>query len=515
MMRNDTDKDKFFSEDFPPDEELKDIIVRGAREHNLQSVNADIPRDQMIVITGLSGSGKSSLAFDTLYAEGQRRYVECLSSYARQFLGMMKKPDVDRIDGLSPAISIEQKTLGANPRSTVGTVTEIYDYLRLLFAKIGKQYCVDCQVPVEKKSQDSIVEEILKNYSGKRIQILSPLVRARKGHYRDLFEQLMKLGFTRVRVDGEIKEITPGMQISRYKTHDIELVVDRCEATLQHEQRINESVALALKRSDGNLMLLIEKDGGWEENFYSTAYSCPSCGRAYEPLAPNMFSFNSPYGACHECQGLGIKRDFNRDLMIPDKTLSINNGGIVPLGKKRQTWMWTQVKAFAKKTGLDLDMPIKDIPDEIMDRLLHGAKSEKISVDYKFSGGKQKVYFHEFIGLIPNLRHIYETTGSASARRNLESFMSSNICKSCGGGRLRQENLSVYINGKNIHDLVKPDIQHELEDIRELEEKLDERDMMIANLILKEIIARLQFLNDVGLTYLSLERSARSLSGGE
>lgn len=497
------------------DEELTEIIIRGAREHNLRNVNVNIPRDKLVVVTGLSGSGKSSLAFDTLYAEGQRRYVECLSSYARQFLGVMKKPDVDRIEGLSPAIAIEQKSLGSNPRSTVGTVTEIYDYLRLLFAKIGIQYCTECDVPVVQKSLDQIIEEIFKEFSGRRAQVLSPLVRGRKGHYRDLFEQLMKLGFTRVRVDGEILPLKPEMQVSRYKIHDIELVVDRCEVSIAQERRLVESAELALHRGEGTMILLVEDNGGWEERLFNTSYSCPSCGKAYETLAPNMFSFNSPYGACKHCQGLGELKQFDKNLVIPDKTLSIADGGIAPIGKRRQQWLWSQMEAFSELTGIDIQKPIKNIRQEKLDKLLYGAADENIPVKYRFSSGSEVTYRHKFIGLIPSLEHQYENSSSANVRRTLENYMSTIKCKECGGGRLRKEALYVRIAGTNIHQITEQDIVSNLDFFGVLNDKLDKREKIIANLILKEIFSRLEFLRDVGLSYLSLERGVKTLSGGE
>ena len=495
--------------------ELTEILVRGAREHNLNNVSIDIPRDQLIVITGLSGSGKSSLAFDTLYAEGQRRYVECLSSYARQFLGMMKKPNVDRIEGLSPAISIEQKSLGHNPRSTVGTVTEIYDYLRLLYAKIGIQYCVDCKdIPVEKKSLDQIIESIYSEYRGKKIQILAPLVRGRKGHYRDLFDQMMKLGFTRVRVDGEIVELKPDMKVSRYRIHDIELIVDRCMVDRTQETRITESAELALNRGEGRMMLLIESGKDWIERLYSTQYSCPGCGRAYEPLAPNMFSFNSPYGACPTCQGLGELKDFNIHLVIPDKSNSIENGAIEPLGKKRENWLWTQVSAFAELNDIDLKKPVKKIPEDKLNMLLYGSEDGSSSVSYKTRSSKV-TYKHKFIGILPSLRHQYDNTSSNHVRKRLENYMSGVHCPDCGGGRLREENLQVRIADRNIHTITKLDITETSEFFENIDNKLTERQQLIANLILKEIKSRLEFLENVGLTYLSLDRSVRTLSGGE
>ncbi len=496
--------------------ELSRIIIKGARENNLKNINLTIPRDELIVITGISGSGKSSLAFDTLYAEGQRRYVECLSAYARQFLGMMKKPDVDTIEGLSPAISIEQKSIGHNPRSTVGTVTEIYDYLRLLFAKIGIQHCVDCHIPVIQKNSDQIVDEILKEFHGRKIQILAPLIRGRKGHYRELFESLRRQGFTRVRIDGKLQEIEENMQLSRYQIHNIELVVDRCVAELSQEQRISESATLALDRGEQSMMILAQSEGGeWVEKFYSTAYSCPSCGRAYEPLAPNMFSFNSPYGACKTCQGLGEMKDFDRDLVMPDKSLSVNQGGIFPIGKKRQQWLWNQIEAYADKYGIDLDMPIKDMKPGDLDKILYGADGETVKTTYKFSGGSSVTYSHKFIGVLNSLRHQYENTSSGSVRKNLENHMSSHTCPDCNGGRLKNENLSVFIQGNSIFALVQLDIDEAIDKFRTMSGKLNDRERKIANIIFKEIISRLKFLDNVGLSYLTLNRPVRTLSGGE
>ena len=498
--------------------ELSSIEVVGAREHNLKNISLKIPRDELVVITGLSGSGKSSLAFDTLYAEGQRRYVECLSAYARQFLGMLKKPDVDTIEGLSPAISIDQKSIGHNPRSTVGTVTEIYDYLRLLFAKIGIQYCVDCRVPVVQKSLDQIVDEIFEQFNGKKIQILTPLVRGRKGHYKDLFQQLLKQGFTKVRVDGEIQLLQDNMQVSRYKIHDIELIIDRCKVEEQQLHRISESSELALKRGDGTMMILYESknsESGWGERLYSTAYACPSCGKAYETLAPNMFSFNSPYGACPHCEGLGEFMDFDISLVIPDRSLSITEGGIAPIGKKRDTWLWNQVAAFAKHNEIDLEKPISEMQEEDINRILYGTKESTVNISYKFSGGKEVVYKHKFIGVLPSLKHHYSNTKSGARRKNYENFMASQICPVCNGGRLKIDNLSVYIADHNIHDITRYDIKSCYELFAEIQEKLSERHQKIANAIIKEIRSRLKFLNNVGLAYLSLERSVKTLSGGE
>jgi excinuclease ABC subunit A len=496
------------------EEKLSDIIVRGAREHNLKSVNVDIPREKLVVITGISGSGKSSLAFDTLYAEGQRRYVECLSAYARQFLGMMKKPDVDSIEGLSPAISIEQKSISHNPRSTVGTVTEIYDYLRLLYAKIGIQYCVECDVPVQKKSVDQIVDDIIVEYDNKKIQILAPLIRGRKGHYSEFFDKLQKQGFTRVRVDNEIKEIKDGMKLDRYKIHNIELIVDRCVAEKKQEHRISESVELALKMGEESMMILSEDNGDWKEKLYSTKYTCPSCGKAYQELAPNMFSYNSPYGACPHCHGLGEIRDFDKQLVIPDSSISISKGGISPLGKIRENWMWTQVEAFCEDNEIDIEKPIEEIPEEKINKLLFGSEDENIKVKYRF-GGHRTTYYHKFIGLLPSLMHHYENTGSGAVRRNYENYMSSKPCPVCNGGRLKIENLRVFIHGTSIDDVVRLDITQSIDFFDILPSQLNERELKISSVILKEISARLRFLREVGLSYLTLNRSVTSLSGGE
>jgi excinuclease ABC subunit A len=497
------------------DSELSKIIVRGAREHNLKNINLEIPRDKFVVITGLSGSGKSSLAFDTLYAEGQRRYVECMSSYARQFLGMLKKPEVDVIEGLSPAISIEQKSISHNPRSTVGTVTEIYDYLRLLFAKIGTQYCVDCHIPVEQKTLDQIIDKIITDFNEKKIMLLAPLVRARKGHYRDLFEQLTKQGYTKVRVDGEIKEIEDGMQLSRYNIHDIDLIIDRLQVDLSHEHRIRESAELAINKSEGTLVILIDHNNIKEEHLFSTSYTCPSCGRAYEELAPNMFSFNSPYGACKKCDGLGELTDFNLDLILPDNSKSINEGGIATVGKQREMWLWTQIESFCNQYEVSLDIPISDIPEDKLFKLLNGSDDESIPIVYNFASGKNVTYSQKFIGILPSLKHQYQNTSSAAIRKNIENFMTSETCDICNGGRLKVENLNVLIDKKSIIDLTILDINASFNYFSKLNPRLTDRQLKISGLILKEIKSRLNFLKEVGLSYLSLDRSVRTLSGGE
>ena len=499
------------------DFELTHICVHGAREHNLKAINVDIPRDSLIVVTGLSGSGKSSLAFDTLYAEGQRRYIECLSSYARQFLGVLKKPEVDRIEGLSPAISIEQKSISHNPRSTVGTVTEIYDYLRLLYARVGTQFCTECNIAVEQKTLDQIIEDILKEFAGQRIFILAPLVRGRKGHYRELFDQLVKQGFTKIRIDGELRQLEPNMQVSRYQVHDIELVIDRLVASADQEHRIYESCDLALQKSESVMQILQDgtPSGEKHEKLYSTEYSCPSCGKSFQTLAPNMFSFNSPYGSCPQCEGLGELRDFSMQLVIPDDEVSIADGGVAPLGKLRETWLWEQVTAFLNLNEIDPSTPIKNIPKDVLNDLLYGIKADTLPIQYRFSGGSSITYHHKFTGVLTSLNHQLQNTTSQVIRHNIEAFMSVEKCPVCNGGRLKQENLAVKIDGRNIHEIVIEDIELSRLYFSTLHERLNDRQNAIAALILKEISSRLRFLEDVGLSYLTLNRSVRTLSGGE
>jgi excinuclease ABC subunit A len=508
-------------------EELTHVIVRGAREHNLKNVSVEIPRENLVVITGLSGSGKSSLAFDTIYAEGQRRYIESLSPYARQFLGMMEKPDVEAIDGLSPAISIEQKTVGSNPRSTVGTVTETYDYIRLLYSKIGVQYCVDHpDTPVKKQSFDQIIETILALGAGVKIHILAPVVRGRKGHYRELFEQLRKQGFTRVRVDGRVQEIVEGMQVGRYQIHTIEVVIDRIVLAADQEQRLRESCRLAMKMGENVVTILAEEAAPAEENktgvvnmplrrelFFSEANACPHCRRSYEPLAPNAFSFNSPFGACPSCEGLGVIRDFHVALFVPDASLSLADGGIAPLGKQRDTWLWRQVEVVCKHYGVKLSSPVGDLDDETMKILLHGAGTETFQIPFTFSNGRTTTYKQRFPGIIASLRDQYEKTTSSSIRATIEQYMSSVACATCKGGRLKAESLNVRVGGKTIHDVGEMSVDDALEHFLRLQ--LSEREERVARLILKEITSRLSFLQEVGLQYLTLNRSAHTLSGGE
>jgi len=491
------------------------IIIRGARQHNLKNINLDIPRNKFIVITGVSGSGKSSLAFDTIYAEGQRRYVESLSAYARQFLDIMEKPDVDLIDGLSPAISIDQKSVSHNPRSTVGTVTEIYDYLRLLFARVGVQFCYNCGKRVQKQSIDQIVESIIKLGEGTRIEILAPVVRGRKGHYRELFEKILKDGFLRVRVDGKVREITPGMQVDRYKIHNIEVLIDRIIISKESKRRIYESVELALEYGNDSIIV----NDGKEDLFFSKHLACIDCGISYEELSPNSFSFNSPYGACPDCDGLGEKMEFDLKLIIPNPSLSISEGGLAPYGKERNTWEWSLLKSVARKYEIDLDKPIKKLSKEKINILLYGAGDEKFPVKYEYSDGYVATYTQKFDGVINYLKQLYNNTTSEGIREWVEKFMSTQICKTCEGKRLKKSSLSVKLvdakTGKKtgIDEIVSMSIRSAYEFFENL--NLTERELLIANQILKEIKSRLKFLLDVGLDYLTLDRSAKTLSGGE
>ncbi|MBI1807297.1 MAG: excinuclease ABC subunit UvrA [Ignavibacteria bacterium] len=491
------------------------LIVRGARVHNLKNIDVEMPRDKLIVITGLSGSGKSSLAFDTIYAEGQRRYVESLSAYARQFLGVMERPDVDYIEGLSPAISIEQKTVSHNPRSTVGTVTEIYDYLRLLFARVGTQHCYNCGRVVQKQSVDQIIDAVLGYRKDTKIHILAPVIRGRKGHYRELFEQIVKDGFLRVRADGEVKEITKGMQLDRYKVHNIEIVVDRLSVRSDMRPRIADSIETALQMGSG---LVIVNDGK-SDQLFSQHLACLECGISYDEPAPNSFSFNSPYGSCPTCSGLGETKEFDVRLIIPDENLSINREGLAPLGKPRETWFWSQVKAVAAKYQIDLDEPIKKLPKSVIGILLYGAGDEKFQIPYTYSSGRVVLYKQRYSGLIEMLKHYFDETSSEGIRQWVESFMNVKPCPECKGGRLRKESLSVRLTdisrktSVNIFDVVRLSIKDAHDFFRLL--KLNRRQLEIANQILKEITQRLSFLLNVGLDYLTLDRSARTLSGGE
>jgi len=494
---------------------LDNLIIRGAKVHNLKNIDIDIPREKLVVITGISGSGKSSLAFDTIYAEGQRRYVESLSAYARQFLDMMERPDVDVIEGLSPAISIEQKTIGASPRSTVGTVTEIYDFIRLLFARLGTQYCVDCNIPVVRQTQDQIISAIRAHPEDSKLTILAPLIRARKGHYREVFSDALKQGYTKVRVDGEMKDLYEGLQVDRYKVHTIELVIDRFPIKEQFLERLSNSVNTALKMGKGVLSAIIENDKTHKtsEHLFSEKNSCPNCGRSYEEPQPNTFSFNSAIGACVLCHGLGEIRDFDESLVIGDKTKSIEDGALLPLGKKRKNWLWAQVESVFQAYKTTLNTPLEKISVKLFDVIIHGSGDEKLTVKWQSDSGREVSYNMRFAGLMETLKQATSKDATESMKEWASQFMSSHPCPSCGGGRLKPESLAIRIGSSNIHDVVKLDLAKSQKFFVGL--SFDGNRETIAIPILREITSRLIFLLDVGLNYLSLDRAARTLSGGE
>lgn len=490
----------------------QNIVIRGAREHNLKNIDINIPREQFVVLTGLSGSGKSSLAFDTIYAEGQRRFLESLSAYARQFLGMMERPDIDFIDGLSPVISIDQKTTNRNPRSTVGTITEIYDFLRLLYARIGVPYSYKSGNKMEKQTSDQIVSSIMEIESGTKAYCLAPVVRGRKGHYRELFEQMKKQGYIKARVDGELIDLEGEIKLDRYKTHNIEVVVDRFVISKNSEKRISESVHLALEMADGNLILGIQKDGEIHDKVYSKNLYDPESGLSYEDPAPNLFSFNSPYGACNACNGLGYRYDVSRDLVVQNPEKTINEGAIRFLGEPRDIFVFKQLKAVLDTVDLDFDTPIEDFSEEALDLLFEGGGDKKFNVSYDFK--KNNVtYKHKFSGLRSIIREQYEESKSNKQRDKAKAYLSKITCPDCGGGRLSPEALSYKIDGYNIHDLVEQDIESLRKTIGKL--KLNERQRTIGQQVLKEVIDRLDFLLNVGLNYLKLDREAQTLSGGE
>ena len=488
------------------------IIVRGAKEHNLQNISIDIPREKLVVITGLSGSGKSSLAFDTIYAEGQRRYVESLSSYARQFLGIMEKPDVEYIEGLSPAISIEQKGTSKNPRSTVGTVTEIYDYLRLLFARIGIPYCYNCGKRVEKQTVQQIVDAILNLPDGKRIHILSPIVRGRKGEYRESLKEIQKKGFVRVRIDGNVTELDKLPKLVKNKKHNIEIVVDRLVIKPEIKDRLTDSVETALHLSNG--LIFVDVIGA-EMQTFSEQFACVDCEISYEELTPRMFSFNSPYGACQSCHGLGTQMDIDPEMVVPNISKSLAQGAMEPIGgQPRGNWFSSILKSVAKEYKFDFVTPWRDLSEEAKDILLYGSGNNEITVTYVHSNGKAKgEYQTKFEGVIPNLHRRYNQTGSASIRQWIEKFMSIKACPLCLGSKLKKESLAVRIGKLNIQDVTSMPIKGAYNFIRSL--KLNKTDTEIANQIIGEVKGRLKFLINVGLDYLSLDRRSSTLSGGE
>ncbi|QEK11559.1 excinuclease ABC subunit UvrA [Crassaminicella thermophila] len=487
------------------------IFVKGAKEHNLKNIDIEIPRDKFVVMTGLSGSGKSSLAFDTIYAEGQRRYVESLSAYARQFLGQMEKPDVDYIEGLSPAISIDQKTTSRNPRSTVGTVTEIYDYLRLLFARVGTPYCPICGIEISQQTVDQIVDKIMELPERTKIQILAPIVRGRKGEHVKILENIRKEGYVRVRIDGQIKELYDEIKLEKNKKHTIEVVIDRIIVKEGIKNRLADSIETTLSLSEG-LVVVNVIDG--EDLTFSTKFSCPEHGIGIEELEPRMFSFNSPYGACSDCNGIGYIRKIDPDLVIPNPSLSIKEGGIAPMANSEEgTYYFEMINALAKEHDLDLDTPIEKLPKAFIDELLYGTGDRYIEFKYESKFGGIRQYKAPFEGIINNLSRRYKETNSDYMREKIEEFMALNPCDSCKGARLKKEVLSVKICGKNIAQVTEFSIREARDFFNNL--VLSEKKEMIAKQILKEINERLGFLVDVGLDYLTLSRSAGTLSGGE
>ena len=487
------------------------IEVFGARVHNLKNIDVKIPREKLVVITGLSGSGKSSLAFDTIYAEGQRRYIETFSAYARQFLGGLERPDVDKIDGLSPVISIEQKTTNKSPRSTVGTITEIYDFLRLLFARAADAYSYNTNEKMVSYSDEKIKELILSEFNDKKIAVLAPLVKSRKGHYRELFEQISKQGFVKVRVDGEIVEITKGMRLDRYKTHDIEVVIDRIAINNTVEKRVEETIKTALYTGN-NILMVIDLETN-NPRYFSRDLMCPTTGIAYPNPEPNTFSFNSPKGACSSCSGLGITNEVNLHKVIPDDSISIKNGGIIPLGEQKNSWIFKQLQLIAERHNFKLNDPISKIPKEAIDIILNGG-NEKFNIESKTIGVTRN-YEIDFEGIISFINSQYKNSESTSIKRWAKDFMDEVSCSTCNGNRLKKESLYFKILDKNISDLAKMDITELVNWFDLIEKKISKRQQIIASEILKEIRTRIQFLLDVGLDYLNLDRTSKSLSGGE
>ena len=487
------------------------INVWGARVHNLKNIDVEIPRGSLTVITGLSGSGKSSLAFDTIYAEGQRRYIETFSAYARNFLGDMERPDVDKITGLSPVISIEQKTTNRNPRSTVGTTTEIYDYLRLLFARAGTAYSYATGEKMVRYTEEKIIDMIETDYADRRIYILSPLVRQRKGHYRELFESLRRKGYLYARVDGEIMEITQGMKTDRYKNHNIEVVIDKMQMRKGFEDRLRKTVETAMRQGDG-LIMILDKDSGVAKNF-SKRLMCPTTGLSYRDPAPNMFSFNSPEGACPKCKGLGYVNEIDMKKVIPDDTLSIYQGAIVPLGKYKNQMIFWQIGAILEKAECTLKTPVKDIPEDTLDEILYGSL-EPVKIDKELVHTSSD-YFTTFDGVVKYMRSVMENDDTASGQKWADQFLAVCQCPECKGMRLNKESLSYRVWDKNISELANMDIKALMTWLDEAEKHLDERQKAIATEILKEIRTRIKFLLDVGLDYLSLNRQSATLSGGE
>src|SRR5947207_5991067 len=488
-----------------------ELIVHGAREHNLKDITVRLPRNALICITGLSGSGKSSLAFDTIYAEGQRRYVESLSAYARQFLQMMEKPDVDSIDGLSPAISIDQKTTSRNPRSTVGTVTEIYDYLRLLYARIGKPHCPVCGRPISGQSQESIVDQILQLPEGTRFTVNAPVVRDRKGEYKDVFEHLQSEGFSRVKVDGEQHLLEEGVpELDKKFKHTIEVVVDRLVMKPDLRQRLAQSVETAGELADG-LIAIDVVDG--ETMLFSEKFACPDHGVSLPELQPRIFSFNSPHGACPRCTGLGAQQEIDPDLLVPDPSLSIDEGALVPWSVGGSSFYESVIQAIAERYEIPLDEPWENLSDEEQDLFLYGTEGERVYISYRNRMGRRRSYMLAFEGIVPSLERRYRETDSSSQRERIEEYMSFRPCPTCKGARLKPEVLAVTVGAKNIHEFTQMSVTRALEFLDSL--KLTETEQLIGARIVKEIRERLTFLDNVGVGYLQLDRASASLSGGE
>ena len=489
------------------------ILVKGARVHNLKNIDVNIPRNKFVVITGISGSGKSSLAFDTIYAEGQRRYIETFSAYARQFIGGLERPDVDKIDGLSPVIAIEQKTTSKNPRSTVGTITEIYDYLRLFFSRVADAYSYNSNEKMISYTDDEIIDLVFKNFVNKKISILSPAVQSRKGHYRELFSSILKQGFLKARIDGVITDLKPNLKLDRYKIHDIEIVIDRIilKNDESSKKRLKDSLITAMYHGNNSLLIVNEEDNS--NTYYSRSLICPTTGISYEKPEPNSFSFNSPKGMCKKCNGLGKLNRVNIDLVLPDNSISIHNGGIVPLGIYKSSWIFKQIETISERHNFSLKDPISKIPKKAMDIILFGG-NESFSVESKTLGLTRK-YEIDFEGVIPFIENQANEIYSARIKRWANGFMDNVKCESCNGSRLNKESSFFFINDKNIHDLSSLDIIDLKKWFKSVESKLSERNKIIGSEIIKEITKRLSFLLNVGLDYLSLSRPTKSLSGGE
>ncbi len=490
------------------EENSDSVSVYGARVHNLKNIDVQIPHNKLTVITGLSGSGKSSLAFDTIFAEGQRRYIETFSSYARNMLGVLERPDVDKITGLCPVMSIEQKTVNKNPRSTIGTVTEVYDFLRLLFARVGEAVSYKSGEKMVKYTEEKIVDLIIEKYSGKKTMVMSPLINNRKGHYKELFEQLRKKGYLNVRIDGKIQEILPGLKLDRYKNHSIELVVDKLKVDGKDRQRLKDTVATAMKQGDGIIMLYCVEDDSI--NYYSKTLMDPVSGLSYREPAPHNFSFNSPQGACPKCKGLGYINQIDLGKIIPDMSKSIYAGAILPLGSYKNNFIFNQIAAICENAGYTLKTPVKDLPEEVLDDILNGS-----DIKIKYEGGVSSNYFATYDGIIKYIEMQQNDDVSAKAQKWAGQFYSQIVCPECKGARLNKEALHYYIDGKNIFDLATMEISDLMQWVNQVESKLTSQQQAIAREILKEISSRLHFLNEVGLDYLSLNRNSASLSGGE